>query len=121
MSETFWYIVTVKGKTFTAIWKRRWIKISKDAYSWDDRNQAKDIAQALRKRYPSKSIRVASDKELAPWFVGEALEDKPDVAVGQFNKFALPLIRKIYPRLIAQSLVSVQPMTAPVPKVWERK
>lgn len=79
MSDAYWYIVTVKGEAFTAIWKRRWIKISKDAYSWDDRNQAKDIAQALRKRYPSKSIRVASDKELAPWFVGEALEDKCEI------------------------------------------
>lgn len=120
MPDVFWYIVTVKGEAFTAIWKRRWIKISKDAYSWDDRNQAKDIAQALRKRYPSKSIRVASDKELAPWFVGEALEDEPAIVMG-LKHFTLPMIRKIYPRLIAQNLVSVQPMTTPVPKGWRTK
>lgn len=109
MPDTFWYIVAVKGETFVSIWKRRWLPVSQDAYNWDNRKTAKDVAQALRKRYPKKSIRVVSDKELAPWFVGEALEPKVE-GPGMFTKFAAPLVRQIYPKLIMSRLVSVQPM-----------
>ncbi|MBP1776396.1 MAG: hypothetical protein H6Q86_2406, partial [candidate division NC10 bacterium] len=35
-----------------------------------------------------------------------------------FTTFAYPLVRRIMPRLIANELVSVQPMTQPTGKVW---
>jgi hypothetical protein len=38
--------------------------------------------------------------------------------VGPFVTFAFPLIRRIFPKLIAQSLCSVQPMTQPTGKVF---
>lgn len=34
--------------------------------------------------------------------------------VGNFDRFAFPLIRAVYPNLVAQDLVSVQPMDGPV-------
>lgn len=40
-------------------------------------------------------------------------EDFRTVNVGTFDKFAFPLIRTIYPNLIATELVSVQPMQGP--------
>ena len=33
---------------------------------------------------------------------------------GPFNKFVFPIVRKSYPQLISQNIVSVQPMTSPV-------
>jgi hypothetical protein len=40
------------------------------------------------------------------------------VAVGDFQKYAMPLVRAIYPELIANELVSVQPMLGPVSLVF---
>lgn len=38
--------------------------------------------------------------------------------VGHFDKFAFPIIRAVYPNLIANDLVSVQPMAGPVSMVF---
>jgi hypothetical protein len=38
--------------------------------------------------------------------------------VGPFTTFAFPMIRRIFPKLIAQTLCSVQPMTQPTGKVF---
>jgi hypothetical protein len=38
--------------------------------------------------------------------------------VGPFTTFAFPMIRRIFPKLIAQDLCSVQPMTQPTGKVF---
>jgi hypothetical protein len=40
------------------------------------------------------------------------------VNVGNFDRFAFPLIRAVFPNLIAQDLVSVQPMDGPVGLVF---
>ena len=34
--------------------------------------------------------------------------------LGTFQKFAFPLVRRVYPKLLANSLVGVQPMQGPV-------
>ena len=39
-------------------------------------------------------------------------------ALGTFQKFAFPLVRRVFPELIANSLVSVQPMSGPVSQVF---
>ena len=39
-------------------------------------------------------------------------------ALGTFQKFAFPLVRRVFPELIANSLVSVQPMGGPVSQVF---
>jgi len=38
--------------------------------------------------------------------------------LGTFQKFAFPLVRRVYPKLIANSLVGVQPMQGPVSQVF---
>ncbi len=38
--------------------------------------------------------------------------------LGTFQKFAFPLIRRVYPQLIANSIVGVQPMGGPVSQVF---
>ena len=39
-------------------------------------------------------------------------------SLGTFQKFAFPLVRRVFPELIANSLVSVQPMSGPVSQVF---
>ena len=39
-------------------------------------------------------------------------------SIGTFQKFAFPLVRRVFPELIANSLVSVQPMSGPVSQVF---
>ena len=41
-------------------------------------------------------------------------EDTLSTGVGQFTKYIFPILRRVFPNLIANQLVSVQPMTAPV-------
>ena len=38
--------------------------------------------------------------------------------LGTFQKFAFPLVRRVYPKLIANNLVGVQPMQGPVSQVF---
>jgi hypothetical protein len=40
------------------------------------------------------------------------------ISVGDFQKYAFPLVRAIFPELVANSLVSVQPMLGPVSLVF---
>lgn len=48
----------------------------------------------------------------------ELTEDMRTVNVGPFTKFVFPVLRWVFPNLIANEIVSVQPMTAPVGAVF---
>lgn len=63
-------------------------------------NQAKSIIA-------EKHDRV--DEADAPTTVGK---------LGTFQKFAFPLVRRVYPQLIANSIVGVQPMGGPVSQIF---
>ena len=63
-------------------------------------NQAKSILA-------EKQDRV--DEADAPTTVGK---------LGTFQKFAFPLVRRVYPQLIANSIVGVQPMGGPVSQIF---
>ena len=63
-------------------------------------NQAKSIIS-------EKNDRV--DEADAPTTVGK---------LGTFQKFAFPLVRRVYPQLIANSIVGVQPMGGPVSQIF---
>lgn len=41
------------------------------------------------------------------------MDTPQDPAVGEFSKLAMPIVRRVYPQLIANKIVSVQPMMAP--------
>lgn len=51
-------------------------------------------------------------------FLGSIEETSRATNVGNFDRFAFPLIRAVFPNLIAQDLVSVQPMDGPVGLVF---
>ena len=38
--------------------------------------------------------------------------------LGTFQKFAFPLVRRVYPELIANNIVGVQPMSGPVSQIF---
>ena len=63
-------------------------------------NQAKSIIA-------EKGDRV--DEADAPTTVGK---------LGTFQKFAFPIVRRVYPQLIANSIVGVQPMGGPVSQIF---
>ena len=63
-------------------------------------NQAKSILS-------EKNDRV--DEADAPTTVGK---------LGTFQKFAFPLVRRVYPQLIANNIVGVQPMGGPVSQIF---
>ena len=63
-------------------------------------NQAKSIIA-------EKTDRI--DEADAPTQVG---------SLGTFQKFAFPLVRRVYPQLIANSIVGVQPMGGPVSQIF---
>jgi Major capsid protein Gp23 len=45
-------------------------------------------------------------------------EETKQLNVGSFTKFIFPVLRRVFPNLIANEIVSVQPMTAPVGAVF---
>lgn len=45
-------------------------------------------------------------------------EDSRATNIGPFTKFIFPILRRVFPNLIANDIVSVQPMTAPVGAVF---
>ena len=45
-------------------------------------------------------------------------EETKQANVGSFTKFIFPVLRRVFPNLIANEIVSVQPMTAPVGAVF---
>jgi hypothetical protein len=45
-------------------------------------------------------------------------EETRSLNVGSFTKFIFPILRRVFPNLIANEIVSVQPMTAPVGAVF---
>jgi len=45
-------------------------------------------------------------------------EDTRTINVGSFTKFIFPVLRRVFPNLIANEIVSVQPMTAPIGAVF---
>ena len=63
-------------------------------------NQAKSIIA-------EKNDRI--DEADAPTTVGK---------LGTFQKFAFPLVRRVYPQLIANQIVGVQPMGGPVSQIF---
>lgn len=52
----------------------------------------------------------------------DALEKQLDgPVIGDFLKFAFPLVRQSFPQLVAQQLVSVQPMSSPISSIFYKQ
>lgn len=63
-----------------------------------------------------KYVRACSAVLLENQMLAEAATDSSDIA--QFQKVAIPLVRRIYPQLIANKIVSVQPLLGPAGLVY---
>jgi hypothetical protein len=50
------------------------------------------------------------------WLMNEAMTDTGDIA--SFKRISIPLVRRIYPQLIANKIVSVQPLLGPTGLVY---
>ena len=77
----------------------------------DNEYTRKVTAQLLENQAKSIISEKASrmDEADAPTTVGK---------LGTFQKFAFPLVRRVYPQLIANSIVGVQPMGGPVSQIF---
>ena len=64
---------------------------------------------------PHKRLQTEVLLQNMQWYLSE---ESTSANVGAFTTYAFPLVRRIFPKLIAQSLVSVQPMTQPTGKVF---
>lgn len=77
-------------------------------------------------RYKLKVIRMRGEmwrktikavkKGMTRWFAGENF-----YGINAFGQFSMPLIRRVYPQLIANDLVGVQPMTSPTSLIFQMK
>lgn len=65
------------------------------------------------------SVIIIDVKEIDDWIIKEVFTREPKIyepetdPLGPFAKFAFPLIRKSFPKLISSNIVGVQPMTQP--------
>lgn len=48
------------------------------------------------------------------FFMAYIIDDSSDEIIDGYNTFAFPIIRKVFPSLMSNSIVNIQPMTAPV-------
>lgn len=51
-------------------------------------------------------------------YIGNMEEDVKIQSIGSFEKFVFPIVRAVFPNLIAKDIVSVQPMTGPTSLVF---
>ena len=51
-------------------------------------------------------------------YIGNLEEDVRIQSIGSFEKFVFPIVRAVFPNLIAKDIVSVQPMTGPTSLVF---
>lgn len=51
-------------------------------------------------------------------FIGQLEEDVKIQSIGSFEKFIFPIVRAVFPNLIAKDIVSVQPMTGPTSLIF---
>lgn len=62
--------------------------------------------------YTKKATAILLENEME--HIKSFHEDTLSTNAGSFTKFIFPILRRVFPNLIANQLVSVQPMTAPV-------
>ena len=87
-------------------------------------NRGRDLAEG-KWRPLVESIDDVSTRELTAillenqrLFVDSLEEDVRIQSIGSFEKFVFPIVRAVFPNLIAKDIVSVQPMTGPTSLVF---
>ena len=75
-----------------------------------------DYCSTLKKG-PSRNF-TACLLENMDKFLSQMDETVRTLQIGNFDKYAFPLVRAIFPNLIANEIVSVQPMSGPVSQIF---
>lgn len=78
-------------------------------YKWSETG----LLRGLRNRAERLTTAVLLENQR---LVNEAATDTSDIA--QFKKISIPLVRRIFPQLVANKIVSVQPLLGPVGLVY---
>lgn len=73
----------------------------------------KSMLDGIDNRYEKATAAVILENQ---FLVNESITDTGDVA--QFKRISIPLVRRIYPQLIANKIVSVQPLLGPTGLVF---
>jgi len=75
-----------------------------------------DLLEGIENPYTRGVSAVLMENE-SQWLLNLDEESKA-INVGSFTKFIFPVLRRVFPNLIANEIVSVQPMTAPIGAVF---
>jgi len=73
----------------------------------------KSMLDGITNRYERATASVLLENQR---LMNEAMTDTGDIA--QFKRISIPLVRRIYPQLIANKVVSVQPLLGPTGLVY---
>lgn len=73
----------------------------------------KSLLDGIKDRYERATTAVMLENQR---LMNEAMTDSGDIS--QFKRIAIPLVRRIYPQLIANKIVSVQPLLGPTGLVY---
>jgi hypothetical protein len=93
---------TVFDESYSKLCEQRWGKLL----------EAKDERDPIRNPYVRKCTAMLLENEMD--HIKSLHEDTLSSNSGAFTKYVFPVLRRVFPNLIANQLVSVQPMTAPV-------
>ncbi|MFA4971368.1 MAG: hypothetical protein WC683_02060 [bacterium] len=93
---------TIFDESYSAACEQRWAKMLSPRSPQDPINH----------RYIRRCTAMLLENQMG--HVKELQEDTLSTNAGAFTKYAFPVLRRVFPNLIANQLVSVQPMTSPV-------
>ena len=92
---------TVRDESYTAILENKWGR----------------FLGGVKDGYTRKTMAVLFENQLGD-MQRQLSEDTLAVNAGSYTKYIFPVLRRVFPNLIANEIVSVQPMTAPVGAVF---
>lgn len=93
---------TVFDESYSKLCENRWGKLL----------EAKDERDPIRNPYVRKCTALLLENEMD--HIKSLHEDTLSSNAGAFTKYVFPILRRVFPNLIANQLVSVQPMTSPI-------
>lgn len=90
--------------------------VADKAYTGALATKWKDLLEGVQGDHVRRSTAILLENEMS--FLQNLTEETRAAQTGPFTKFIFPLIRRVYPNLIANNIVSVQPMTSPVGAIF---
>lgn len=95
--------------------KERWAHLT-EGIETDKRDAHLNAAERRYKRIVTEAL---LDNEARAFSTGEIITEAVDTgSIAPFNKYAFPLIRRVYPKLLSPELVSVQPIPLPTAMIF---